>query len=72
MNLSESYACLDDGAIIFAASVVNIFTDLVVTTLPMPLIWGLKLPARQRLAVIYIFGLGVVVDVAGSAQTMYV
>ncbi|KAJ5198857.1 hypothetical protein N7491_000576 [Penicillium cf. griseofulvum] len=67
-----SYRCMDDGAIVFSASVINIFTDFLVTALPMPLIWSLKLPARQRLAVISIFGLGVVVNVAGSVRTVYV
>jgi hypothetical protein len=38
----------------------------------MPLIWSLKLPARQRLAVISIFGLGIIVNVAGSVRTVYV
>ncbi|KAJ5663398.1 hypothetical protein N7507_004129 [Penicillium longicatenatum] len=66
------HKCMNDGDIVFSASVINIFTDFLVTTLPMPLIWSLKLPARQRLAVISIFGLGVVVNVAGSVRTVYV
>ncbi|KAJ5752047.1 hypothetical protein N7520_008964 [Penicillium odoratum] len=66
------HKCMNDGDIVFSASVINIFTDFLVTTLPMPLIWRLKLPARQRLAVISIFGLGVVVNVAGSVRTVYV
>lgn len=72
INAREPYHCMDDGAIVFSASVINILTDLMVTTLPMPLIWSLKLPARQRLAVISIFALGVVVNVAGSVRTVYV
>ncbi|KGO64115.1 hypothetical protein PEX1_020670 [Penicillium expansum] len=69
---TKPYHCMDDGAIVFAASVINIFTDILVTALPMPLIWSLKLPTRQRLAVISIFGLGVVVNVAGCVRTVYV
>ncbi|CAL5871824.1 uncharacterized protein PFLUO_LOCUS6077 [Penicillium psychrofluorescens] len=68
----EPYTCMNNGDILFSASVINIFTDFLVTALPMPLIWSLKLPARQRLAVISIFGLGVVVNVAGSVRTVYV
>ncbi|KAL2814581.1 hypothetical protein BJX63DRAFT_193130 [Aspergillus granulosus] len=67
-----SYHCLNDGAIVFSASVINIFTDVLVTILPMPLIWNLKLPTRQRVAVISIFALGIVVDIAGSIRTVYV
>ncbi|KKK14801.1 hypothetical protein ARAM_006380 [Aspergillus rambellii] len=69
---SSPYSCLDDGAIVFSASVINIFTDFVVTLIPMPLIWNLKLPTRQRIATMSIFALGLVVDVAGSVRTVYV
>ncbi|CAG7915446.1 unnamed protein product [Penicillium olsonii] len=69
---TEPYYCMSDVGIIFSGSVINIITDLMVTTLPMPLIWSLKLPARQRLAVISIFGLGVIVNVAGTVRTVYV
>ncbi|THC97289.1 hypothetical protein EYZ11_003237 [Aspergillus tanneri] len=57
---------------VFSASVINIFTDFLSTVVPMPLIWNLSLPARQRIAVISIFGLGIVVNVAGSVRTVYV
>jgi hypothetical protein len=51
---------------------VNLFTDLLTTVVPMPLIWRLKLPRRQRLVVIAIFGLGITVDIVGSVRTYYV
>lgn len=38
----------------------------------MPLIWRLKLPVRQRMAVISIFGVGIVVNVAGAIRTAFV
>lgn len=63
---------MNDGAIVFSASVINIFTDGLVTVLPMPLIWSLKLPIRQRIAVISIFALGAFVNVAGTCRTVYV
>lgn len=66
------HTCMNDGAIVFSASVINIFTDGLVTILPMPLIWSLKLPIRQRIAVISIFALGAFVNVAGTCRTVYV
>ncbi|KAL4747118.1 hypothetical protein BDW72DRAFT_23153 [Aspergillus terricola var. indicus] len=66
------HTCLNDGAIVFSASTINIFTDVLTTILPMPLIWKLKLPTRQRLAVMGIFSLGIIVDVAGAIRTYYV
>ncbi|EPS31055.1 hypothetical protein PDE_06009 [Penicillium oxalicum 114-2] len=64
--------CLNEGNVLFAASVINLFTDFMTTAVPMPLIWRLKLPIRQRLAVMSIFGLGVLVTVAGSVRTAFV
>ncbi|KAJ5481161.1 hypothetical protein N7539_007055 [Penicillium diatomitis] len=64
--------CLNEGNVLFAASVINLFTDFMTTAVPMPLIWRLKLPVRQRLAVMSIFGLGVLVTVAGSFRTAFV
>ncbi|PWY70255.1 integral membrane protein [Aspergillus heteromorphus CBS 117.55] len=66
------HTCLNDGAAVFSASVVNVFTDFLSTVVPMPLIWNLKLPVRQRIAVISIFALGILVNVAGSVRTVYV
>ncbi|KAE8354306.1 hypothetical protein BDV28DRAFT_87856 [Aspergillus coremiiformis] len=63
--------CLNEGAYIFASSVINIVTDFLSTVVPMPLIWNLNLPARQRIAVMSIFGLGIVVNIAGIARTVY-
>lgn len=72
LNPEYPHYCLNDGAAVFSASLVNICTDLLCTVMPMPLIWNLKLPTRQRLAVMSIFGLGVLVNVAGSVRTAYV
>ncbi|KAK2765981.1 hypothetical protein FQN54_007496 [Arachnomyces sp. PD_36] len=66
------HKCLNEGKNMFAASIVNIFTDLLVTVVPMPLIWSLKLPRRQRIAVISVFGLGMMVNVAGTIRTYLV
>lgn len=51
---------------------VNIFDDLLTTIVPMPLIWRLKLRTRQRIAVISIFGLGIIADIVGAVRTYYV
>ncbi|KAL6239592.1 hypothetical protein BDW75DRAFT_236197 [Aspergillus navahoensis] len=72
LNPRYPHTCLNDGAIVFSASTINIFTDVLTTILPMPLIWKLKLPTRQRLAVMGIFSLGIIVDVAGAIRTYYV
>ncbi|CAG8214702.1 unnamed protein product [Penicillium salamii] len=72
INHTGPYHCLSDVGIIFSGSVINILTDLMATTLPMPLIWSLDLPTLHRLAVISIFAVGVIVNVAGTVRTVYV
>lgn len=56
---------------LMAASVINVFTDFLTTIVPMPLIWKLQLPRRQRLAVIGIFGMGITVTICSSFRTYY-
>lgn len=56
----------------FNASIVNVVLEFLTMLVPIPIIWQLSLPKRQRLAVIAIFGLGFVVCVAGALKTHYV
>ncbi|EED18206.1 integral membrane protein [Talaromyces stipitatus ATCC 10500] len=65
------YHCIDGNAVVIAASVINVCTDFMTTVVPMPLIWKLQLPRRQRLAVIAIFGIGITVTIASSVRTYY-
>ena len=41
-----------------ACAALNVFTDLVILILPIPIVWSLQLPKRQRLVLIGIFSLG--------------
>lgn len=50
--------CIDSPRYWQAMSVPNIATDLVMLLLPMPVIWHLTLPKRQRLALTGVFLLG--------------
>ena len=54
------------------ASIVNVILEFLTMLVPVPIIWQLTLPKRQRLAVIAIFGLGSVVCAAGALKTNYV
>lgn len=43
-------------------------TDIVIMALPMPLLWRLKLPLRQRLQIVVLFGLGALACVASLVR----
>ena len=38
---------------------LNVFTDVIILILPVPVVWKLQLPRRQRVAVLGIFATGV-------------
>ncbi|KAK2801824.1 hypothetical protein FQN50_007569 [Emmonsiellopsis sp. PD_5] len=65
------YHCIDRFEMTFPASVMNTILDFLTMLVPMPIAWQLKLPMRQRLAVIGIFCLGAAVVLAASVKTKY-
>ncbi|KAI4182170.1 MAG: hypothetical protein LQ348_004886 [Seirophora lacunosa] len=50
--------CVDFTALLIATAAVNIFTDVAVLVLPMPMVWKMKIEKAQKLAVSGIFLLG--------------
>jgi hypothetical protein len=63
---------MDGKTFILAASIANTLTDFLTTMIPVSLIARLHLPPRQRIAVMSIFGLGILVNIAGAFRTFYV
>ena len=53
-------------------SVLTIFLDFIILFLPVPIVWSLQLPKKQRIAVLGIFGAGIVVCVAGVVHAYFV
>lgn len=53
-------------------SVITIFLDFILLFLPVPIVWSLQLPRKQRLAVIGIFGGGIIVCIAGVVHAYFV
>ncbi|KAL1306509.1 hypothetical protein AAFC00_005204 [Neodothiora populina] len=50
--------CLSNMLVWFTAAGLALFSDLAILILPMPVVSSLKLPRRQRLELISVFGLG--------------
>ncbi|RDL34805.1 uncharacterized protein BP5553_07933 [Venustampulla echinocandica] len=65
------HKCIKTDAGIFATSIIHTLTDLLVTLIPMPLLATLRIPRRQKIAVMSLFGLGVVVNIAGALRTYF-
>lgn len=64
--------CLDEGKVTLGAGVINCVADLLITTLPIPIVLRLQMRLRQRLAVTFLLGLGFIVTIAGIVRTYYI
>lgn len=73
-NLSKVYdsKCLDEGTVTLVAGVINCVSDLMLTVLPIPIIWRLNMPLRQRLGVVVLLSVGFLVTIAGIIRTFYI
>ena len=50
--------CINENALAYGITGVNIVTDLAVLCLPLPWLWTLQIPLSRKLSLIGIFGLG--------------
>lgn len=60
--------CLPEGPVWFTNAGIQIFTDIVILILPMPVLSKLRLPKRQRAGIMLVFGVGVFVIATSSAR----
>ncbi|KAH7082857.1 hypothetical protein BKA63DRAFT_138914 [Paraphoma chrysanthemicola] len=65
------YHCFDEGADVFAASVISAAQDLITAILPTFLYWKLQMPLRQKFALFGIFGIGYGVVALGGLRAYY-
>ncbi|ETI25459.1 hypothetical protein G647_02232 [Cladophialophora carrionii CBS 160.54] len=54
----EGGHCIDMMAFWFSFSGFNIVTDVAVWVLPMPVLWNLQLPRKQKISLVAVFALG--------------
>ncbi|KAI1637769.1 hypothetical protein F4809DRAFT_603289 [Biscogniauxia mediterranea] len=67
-----SQDCIAEGPPLMGQTIVTVLTDFIVYILPMPTLWGLKLPALQRISLMVLFGFGSIVVVAGCMRTYWI
>ena len=51
-------SCININDVYIVVSSFNIFTDLIILLLPMPLLWGLNTTMSRKIQLSFIFGLG--------------
>ncbi|KAL8829439.1 MAG: hypothetical protein Q9170_006169 [Blastenia crenularia] len=66
------HKCIDEGNYMMSFAVITIILDFAILLLPIPLVMGLHLSTKQRIAVLTLFGLGFIVCIAGIVQAYYI
>ncbi|KAH9205663.1 hypothetical protein DL95DRAFT_317136 [Leptodontidium sp. 2 PMI_412] len=54
--------CIDIKAYYIAGPTLSMIFDIAIFALPIPLLWALKLPRRQRLGLVAVFAVGVLIS----------
>lgn len=66
------HTCINEGVFMFSFSIITIILDFLILLLPLPVVWSLQLPKKQRIAVASLFFLGVIVCISGIIQAVYI
>ena len=64
--------CLDEGKVMLGGGVINCFSDLLTTVLPIPIVMRLQMPLKQRIGVCVLLCLGFTVTIAGVVRTYFI
>lgn len=67
------FICVNLYALWYSNAIYNILTDVTIVLMVPPVVLSLKMPARQKFALVCIFGLGIIVCVASISRltTLY-
>ncbi|KAF1941214.1 hypothetical protein EJ02DRAFT_466686 [Clathrospora elynae] len=60
--------CLDPAKLFILSSAANLLSDVIIMMLPIPTILKLRIPLRNRLALIGVFAIGIIAIVASSVR----
>lgn len=63
--------CFDPTKLLIFCGAANLFTDIVILLLPIPIALGLRIPMSKRLALIGIFSVGLVAIIASSVRMYF-
>ncbi|OBT63173.1 hypothetical protein VE03_07852 [Pseudogymnoascus sp. 23342-1-I1] len=69
--LDPSQRCIPLVTLFLASSPSNIFTDLAILVLPIPVLTGVHLPRRQKTVLVLTFGLGIFVTIVDVVRIYY-
>ncbi|KFZ24790.1 hypothetical protein V502_00731 [Pseudogymnoascus sp. VKM F-4520 (FW-2644)] len=69
--IDKSQTCIPTVTLFLASSPSNVFTDVAILVLPIPVLTGIHLPRRQKSILILTFGLGIFVTIVDVVRIFY-
>lgn len=70
-DFSIQGTCIDSVKFYWASATLNVITDLIVLTLPMPLVWKLRIPTKRKIGISLIFIAGGITFIASIIRIVY-
>ncbi|GME28208.1 integral membrane protein [Neofusicoccum parvum] len=67
---THTYHCINEGAKQVSAGALSALQDLIACVLPMALFWDLRISKRSKLALCFVFGLGLFTCACGIMRTV--
>jgi fucose permease len=68
---TDKSKCLSIVTLYLCSAPVNIFTDLAILVLPIPVLTGMRLPSRQKIILVFTFSLGIFVTIIDVVRIYY-
>lgn len=69
--IDRSQRCIPIVTLFLASSPSNVFTDVAILVLPIPVLTGIHLPTRQKTILVLTFGLGIFVTIVDVIRIYY-
>lgn len=63
--------CLDTAALYIAIAIANIVSDVILFIIPIPTLWGLKMPVAQKIGAAAMFGIGSITVATSIVRMVY-
>jgi len=69
---SNVYHCINEGAILLAASAISVVQDFIIALFPILLLWQIQIPARQKIFLALTLAVGFFLCVTGILRIVYI
>lgn len=69
---TQTGTCIDGESLYFITAIINVIYDVIIVSMPMPVIWKLQMPRSRKIGISGIILLGAIVILASIVRLVYV